>query len=106
MPSFTKSAYCLEILKSLFNFKKTQLGLTLNQVCPISIIEPFKKTFTKLFTQYLDKIISSNNLLSDLNFATTKNSSTHILIQILYNTIEHYKLHNKEAWILFQDMSK
>src|SRR6185295_17704008 len=26
--------------------------------------------------------------------------------QILLNTIEHYKTNNKEAWILFQDMSK
>src|SRR6185295_13331619 len=26
--------------------------------------------------------------------------------QILLNTIEHYKSNNKEAWILFQDMSK
>ena len=56
-----------------------------------------KKCFTKLFTQRLDNIINSNNLLSNLNFAATKNSSTHIPIQILNNTIEHYKHFNKEA---------
>ena len=86
--------------------KKPNWDFTLNQVRPISIIEPFKKTFTKIFTNRLDKIISSNNLLSNLNFAASKNSSTHTPIQILHNTIEHYISHNKEAWILFQDMSK
>ena len=86
--------------------KKSNWDFTLNQVRPISIIEPFKKIFTKIFTKQLDKIISSKNLLSNLNFAATKNSSTHIPIQILHNTIEHYISHNKEAWILFQDMSK
>jgi hypothetical protein len=65
-----------------------------------------KKCFTKLFTQRLDNIINTNNLLSNLNFAATKNSSTHIPIQILNNTIEYYKHFNKEAWIMFQDMSK
>ncbi|CAG8744037.1 9062_t:CDS:1, partial [Cetraspora pellucida] len=49
------------------------------------------------------KIIVSNNLLSNFNFAASKNSSTHIPIQILYNTIEYYKVNKKEAWILFQD---
>ena len=50
--------------------------------------------------------MSQNKLLSNLNFAATKNSLTHTPIQILLNTIEHYKESNKEAWILFQDMSK
>jgi hypothetical protein len=86
--------------------KKSNWDYTLTQVRPISIIEPFKKTFTKIFTSRLDKIISSNNLLSNLNFAASKNSSTHTPIQILHNAIEHYKANNKEAWILFQDMSK
>ena len=86
--------------------KKSNWDFTLNQVRPISIIEPFKKIFTKIFTKRLDKIISSNNLLSNLNYAASKNSSTHTPIQILHNTIEHYISHNKEAWILFQDMSK
>src|SRR6185437_6859416 len=79
---------------------------TLNQVRPISLIEPIKKCLTKIFTTRLDQIINQHHLLSDLNFAATKNSSTHIPIQILLNTIEHYKTNNKEAWILFQDMSK
>ena len=86
--------------------KKSNWDFTLNQVRPISIIEPFKKTFTKIFTKRLNQIISNNHLLSNLNFAASKNSLTHIPIQILHNTIEHYKIHNKEAWILFQDMSK
>jgi hypothetical protein len=86
--------------------KKSNWDYTLNQVRPISIIEPFKKIFTKIFTGRLDQIISSNNLLSNLNYAASKNLSTHIPIQILHNTIEHYKTYNKEAWILFQDMSK
>jgi hypothetical protein len=86
--------------------KKSSWDFTLNQVRPISIIEPMKKCFTKLFTQRLDNIINTNNLLSNLNFAATKNSSTHIPIQILNNTIEHYKHFNKEVWIMFQDMSK
>ena len=86
--------------------KKSNWDFTLNQVRPIFIIEPFKKVFTKIFTSHLDKIISTNNLLSNLNFAATKNSSTHTPIQILHNTIEHYISYNKEAWILFQDMSK
>ena len=86
--------------------KKSSWDFTLNQVRPISIIEPVKKIFTKIFTNRLDKIISSNNLLSNLNFAASKNSSTHTPIQILHNTIEHYISHNKEAWLLFQDMSK
>src|SRR5205085_580313 len=59
-----------------------------------------------IFTKQLDKIITSNNLFSNLNFAASKNSSTHIPIQILHNTIEHYILHNKEAFIIFQDISK
>jgi len=86
--------------------KKSSWDFTLNQVHPISIIELMKKCFTKIFTQRLDHIINSNKLLSNLNFAATKNSSTHIPIQILNNTIEHYKHFNKEAWIMFQDMSK
>ena len=86
--------------------KKSNWDFTLNQVRPISIIEPFKKTLIKIFTKRLDKIITSNNLLSNLNFVASKNSSTYIPIQILHNTIEHYILHNKEAFILFQDMSK
>jgi hypothetical protein len=69
----------------------------LDQVRPIAIIEPIKKCLTKIFTSRLDNIISKNNLLSDLNFAATKNSSTHIPIQILNNTIEHYKTNKKEA---------
>ena len=73
---------------------------------PISILEPLKKCLTKIFTQRLDNTITQHKLLSNLNFAATKNTSTHIPIQILHNTIEHYKLHKKEAWILFQDMSK
>ena len=86
--------------------KKSNWDFTLNQVRPISIIELFKKTLTKIFTKRLDKIIISNNLLSNLNYAGTKNSSTHIPIQILHNTIEHYISQNKEVWILLQDMSK
>jgi exonuclease III len=86
--------------------KKAKWDYTLDQVRPISIIEPVKKILTKIFTKRLDSIITTNNLLSNLNFAATANSSTHIPIQILNNTIEHYKNQNKEAWILFQDMSK
>ena len=77
--------------------KKSNWDLTLNQVRPISIIELFKKIFTKIFTNRLDQIISSNNLLSNLNFTASKNLSTHTPIQILHNTIKHYKTHNKEA---------
>jgi exonuclease III/ribonuclease HI len=86
--------------------KKSQWDYTLDQVRPISLIEPLKKCLTKVFTKRLDHIINKNNLLSNLNFAATSNSSTHIPIQILNNTIEHYKQTNQEAWILFQDMSK
>jgi hypothetical protein len=86
--------------------KKSVWDYTLDQVRPISLIEPIKKCLTKIFTNRLDQIITQNNLLSNLNFAATKNSSTHTPIQILHNTIEYYKNTNQEAWILFQDMSK
>ena len=86
--------------------KKSNWDFTLDQVRPISLIEPLKKCLTKIFTKRLDHIISQNKLLSNLNFVATKNSSIHTPIQILLNTIEHYKESNKEAWILFQDMSK
>ena len=78
----------------------------MDQVQPISLIEPIKKCLTKIFTKRLDQTINQHQLLSNLNFAASKNCSTHTPIQILLNTIEHYKANNKEAWILFQDMSK
>ena len=74
--------------------KKSQYDYTLNQVRPISLIEPLKKCLTKVFTKHLDAIINKNNLLSNLNFVATSNSSTHTPIQILNNTIEYYKQNN------------
>ena len=82
--------------------KKSSWDFTLDQVRPISLIEPLKKCLTKVFTTRLDQIINQHYLLSDLNFAATKNCSTHTLIQILLNTIEHTKTTTKRLGYYFR----
>ena len=74
---------------------------------PIVLIETARKIFTKILTNRIEKACRTNNILRGNNCSVLRGTSTHVPINILTNIIEDAKTeHNKEAWLILQDMKK
>ena len=86
--------------------KQNTFDGNLNLTRPISLIEHICKLYTKILTNRLSSVFSSNPILSPFNYVALPNNSTSIPIHILNNLIEDATCNHKDIWLLSQDMSK
>ena len=85
--------------------KKSTWNYNIKETRPIALTDSFRKIFTKILTNRLSTILSSNNILSKSNYAGLPNQSTFQPIQILNSLYNSSKLENNELWILSLDIS-
>ena len=73
---------------------------------PITLLDIVHKAVIKIITNRLMTIFMQHSILKGYNFAALPHSSTFEPFRIIDNILYDVKQHNKEIWILFQDMSK
>src|SRR6185437_5991599 len=86
--------------------KKAQYKGDLSQTRPITLIDHTRKILTKILTERLSKILLRHNILAPQNNVALPHTSTMVPIQQLNHIMEDAHSHNREFWILLQDMSK
>src|SRR4051812_38552532 len=98
----------LKIEKALINPipKGKEESGNLDKLRPIALLEAPKKLFTKILNNRMVRILTKNQVLSELNWAGLPGGCTRNPINILNKCIEIAKEEKKELWITFQDMRK
>src|SRR6266498_1922869 len=86
--------------------KLSEWHYNLNKTRPITLLDTIHKAVVKVITNRLMTIFVQYSILKGYNFATLPHSSTFEPLRIIDNILYDVKQHNKEIWILFQDMSK
>ena len=78
----------------------------LNKTRPITLLECARKAVVKLISKRMSKVLAKYHILKGNNHAGLPESNTTAPIRIVQQLIEDAKSHQKEIWILFQDLSK
>jgi exonuclease III len=86
--------------------KRTIWTHNLNDTRPISLIETSRKVFTKILNDRLSNALSSNNILSQANFAGQKNQSVMEPLTIASSLLEQAINNDEELWFASFDISK
>ena len=111
LPIFNEILLTQNIPKNWKNYnifpisKKPNWNFNIKETRPIALTDSFRKIFTKILTNRLNLILSSNNILSNSNYAGLPNQSTFQPIQILNSLYNTSKLQPNELWILSLDIS-
>src|SRR6185295_12300869 len=63
--------------------KDVEWGYSLNNICPIALIETFRKVVTKVVTRRLVKVFMKREILKELNYASLLENSTEQPVHIL-----------------------
>ena len=86
--------------------KPTHWKYNLSNTRPITLLETPRKLMVKILNHRLGKILVSNKILQDNQFAGLPGGSTMPPIMVVQNIIDNARHHNKELWLYLQDMSK
>ena len=86
--------------------KPSEWNCDITKTRPITLLETARKGFVKILNNRLSKVIDKHNILRGGNFASLPGGSTVPPIKILNMLLEDANEHNKEIWILLQDLSK
>ena len=100
IPTDWKSAFIYPIPKP------TEWHYDISKTRPITLLETIRKAYVKILTNRLSKILQKHNVLRGNNFAGLPGKSTDEPIKMINMLMEDAIEHNKELWILFQDLSK
>ncbi len=84
----------------------TEWDYSLASTRPIMLLETARKSLVRIIQKRLGKVIKEKQILKGLNFMGLEGENTFTPIHILHNLIEDAKQHNKEMWILLQDIRK
>ena len=84
--------------------KKIEWKFNIQETRPISLIDSFRKIFTKILTNRLSIIFCSHKILQGNNFAGLPNQGTFQPLQILNSLYNTSKLKKEELWILSLDI--
>ena len=106
---------CLSVCDIPTDWKKASIilipkpkdwGGDITNTRPIALIESTRKIFTRILTNRISKTCQESNILQGANFSVLNNTSTTTPIHIINSIIEHAKAHNKQAWLVLQDIKK
>lgn len=86
--------------------KKVIWSHNLNDTRPISLVDSTRKLLTGIINKRLTKILKSNKVLSDLNFAGLPGQSTLEPLTIVNSAIMAANANNKEFWFASLDIAK
>ena len=106
MLNLTKHSKTIEKKQNIPISKKPQFDDNLNNTRPIILVEYSKKVYTKIFTNYLNKVLTTHPILNPHNYIALSGNLINNPIYILNNFIEDATCTKKQIWILSQNMSK
>src|SRR6185295_1237426 len=78
--------------------KDVEWGFSLNNICPIALIETFRKVVMKVITKRLAKVFIEKEVLKGPNYASLLGNSTEQPVYILNMIMEEAKEKNKKVW--------
>jgi reverse transcriptase-like protein len=84
--------------------KKIEWKFNIQETRPISLIDSFRKIFTKILVNRLSEILTTNKILQGNNFAGLPFQGTFQPLQILNSIYNIAKLKKEELWILSLDI--
>ena len=86
--------------------KPKEWGGDIRNTRPIALIESTRKIFTRILTSRISQACQKYDILQGDNFSVLNNTSTSTPIHIINAVLEHAKAHNKQAWLVLQDIKK
>lgn len=86
--------------------KPQKFDYILTNTHPIALLDNIRKCVTKLLTNRLSIILTSNKILRGFNFCGFKGEDTAVLLRIINDIIEDARENGRELWVVTQDMMK
>ena len=86
--------------------KPNKYNYNIRNTRPIALLDSFRKVVTKIMENRLSALLFKYNILRGLNYCDLKGELTEPPIHLVNSVIEDVLQHNKELWILTQDMVK
>ncbi|EXX64498.1 hypothetical protein RirG_142120 [Rhizophagus irregularis DAOM 197198w] len=86
--------------------KPQKFNYILANTRPIALLDNIRKCVTKVLTNRLSAILTSNKVLRRLNFCGLKGEDTAIPLRLMNDIIEDARENGKELWVVTQDMMK
>ncbi|CAB4437194.1 unnamed protein product [Rhizophagus irregularis] len=86
--------------------KPQKFNYILANTRPIALLDNIRKCVTKVLTNRLSAILTSNKVLRGLNFCGLKGEDTAIPLRLMNDIIEDARENGRELWVVTQDMMK
>jgi hypothetical protein len=86
--------------------KPQKFDYILTNTRPIALLDNIRKCVTKLLTNRLSIILTSNKILRGLNFCGLKGEDIAVPLRIMNDIIKDARENGRELWVVTQDMMK